>query len=176
MEIRKAEEKDFSAIQQLYWTIADRMAGTQYDALWRRSIYPADEFIRKSIESGELFLLEEDEIAGAMVLNHEANEGYRSCHWSIEAKAEEVLFVHALGVHPDHQGKGHSKALVREAIAEAARQKLKAIRLDVVPANTPAVRLYEGFGFRFCQKVTMYYEDTGWMEFLLYELVLKGWE
>lgn len=172
MVIRKAEGKDFNEIQQLYWTIAERMEGMPYDALWRKEVYPSDEFIRSSIEAGELFLIDEAEVIGAMILNHSGNEGYRRCQWSIKAEDSEVLFVHALGVHPDFQGKGLSKALVSRAIKEARLQQLKAVRLDVVPANLPAVRLYESFGFRFCQKVKMYYEDTGWMEFLLYELPL----
>ena len=61
---------------------------------------------------------------------------------------------------------------VNRAVELARDADLKALRLDVLAGNTAAERLYESCGF--CRRVTlpMYYEDTGWTDFILYELVL----
>lgn len=35
--------------------------------------------------------------------------------------------------------------------------------------RTPAEKLYTGIGFEYLQTVTLFYEDTGWTEYELYE-------
>lgn len=44
---------------------------------------------------------------------------------------------------------------------------------DKIDRPTPAERLYPGLGFSYVDTIQMYYEDTGWTEFLLYEYPLK---
>ena len=46
------------------------------------------------------------------------------------------------------------------------------MRLDVLSACKTAERLYTACGFRFVEAKTMYYEDTGWTEFKMFELNL----
>ena len=46
------------------------------------------------------------------------------------------------------------------------------MRLDVLEGNVPAERLYEGFGFRYLATMPMFYEDTGWTNYELYEYPL----
>ena len=67
---------------------------------------------------------------------------------------------------------GYAKAMVQKAIDIAIETGMKAIRLDVLGGNIPAERLYQGFGFRYMATLKMYYEDTGWTDFKLYEYVL----
>ena len=80
--------------------------------------------------------------------------------------------IHALGVHPDFHGKGYAKAMVRKAVAIAGESGMKAIRLDVLDGNIPADKLYQGMGFQYLASVQMYYEDTGWTSFKLYEYIV----
>ena len=49
----------------------------------------------------------------------------------------------------------------------------KAVRLDILGKNAAAERLYTKCGFQFVQAKTMFYEDTGWTEFKMYEFDLK---
>ena len=63
--------------------------------------------------------------------------------------------------------------MVQKAIDIAKETGMKAIRLDVLGGNIPAERLYQGFGFRYMATLKMYYEDTGWTDFKLYEYVLS---
>lgn len=48
----------------------------------------------------------------------------------------------------------------------------RALRLDVLGGNVPAERLCVGQGFRFCATVRMFYADTGWTDYRLYEYLL----
>ena len=54
----------------------------------------------------------------------------------------------------------------------AKAEDKRAIRLDVVGTYKPAERLYTRCGFRFVEAKDMFYEDTGWTEFKLFELNL----
>ena len=58
---------------------------------------------------------------------------------------------------------------VRFAIDHAKQQRQKAVRLDVLQGNTAAEQLYASLGFRYLHTLPMFYEDTGWMQFELYE-------
>jgi ribosomal protein S18 acetylase RimI-like enzyme len=54
--------------------------------------------------------------------------------------------------------------------ARAHQQKV--IRLDVLKGNRHAEKLYSGMGFQYLHTLPMYYEDTGWTDFKLYEYLL----
>ena len=47
---------------------------------------------------------------------------------------------------------------------------MKAIRLDVLKGNAPAERLYTSLGFVYVDTLKLFYEDTGRVDFELYEL------
>lgn len=49
----------------------------------------------------------------------------------------------------------------------------KAIRLDALASNIPARRLYEKLGFEHRGKQNLLAENTGWTDFLYYELLLE---
>ena len=51
----------------------------------------------------------------------------------------------------------------------ARAEHKKAVRLDVLGAYQPAERLYTGCGFRFVAAKELFYEDTGWTEYKMFE-------
>ena len=106
-----------------------------------------------------------------MVLNHNCNESYSKIVWEVEAAADEVTIIHLLCVLPEYGRRGCGKKLMTYAMAHAAENAQKAIRLDVMEQNLPAIRLYDAMGFRRLETVCMFYESTGWTEFIMYELV-----
>lgn len=55
----------------------------------------------------------------------------------------------------------------------ARNNQQKAIRLDVLGGNVPAEKFYTQIGFQYMDTLQMYYEDTGWTEYRLYEYVLN---
>ena len=169
--IRPAKEEELPSVQQLYWDITDSPGESQIG--WIKGIYPSDELLVSSIARSELYVQEErGHIIAAMILNTEGNESYAKADWGVNAAPGEALVLHALGVCPSHQHEGRAKAMVREAVRLSRKRKMKAVRLDVLAGNKPAAALYENEGFQFRGPLEMYYEDTGWTEFLMYELAL----
>ena len=170
MNIQKAEPEQYPAVRAFYHSLIDAITGQTNTVGWKKDIYPAPEFLLDSIRKGELYLAAEDEeILAAMVLNHDCNEGYREFAWPTEATPEEVTMIHALGVHPRHARQGCAKKMVLFAIETARENHQKVIRLDVLKGNVPAEKLYNGLGFQLLHTLPMFYEDTGWTDFELYE-------
>ena len=174
MEIRKAADNEYELVRSFYHSLIDAMADSPFYIGWEKDVYPAPEYLADSIRNGELYIgLEGERIAAAMILNHEYNESYHGQKWLVEADDSEVMVIHALGVHPDFARRGFAKQLVHKAIALAKEARMKAIRLDVLEGNAPAERLYPDLGFRYVGVLPMFYEDTGWKNFLLYEYPLQ---
>ncbi|MBR2779542.1 MAG: GNAT family N-acetyltransferase [Firmicutes bacterium] len=175
MIIRKAAEEEYEAVRGFYHSLIDAwaMSGSPVYVGWKKDIYPAPEFLADSIRKGELYVvLEEETMVAAMVVNQEYNESYSKIQWKTAAEDAEMMSIHALGVHPDFAGRGYAYAMVQAAIRLAEQSGMKVIRLDVIEGNQPAVDLYTVFGFEYIDTVTMYYEDTGWKDFMLYEYVV----
>ena len=108
-----------------------------------------------------------------MVINHECNDSYRDFQWPAEIQPDEVTVIHTLGVFPAYGGRGIGRQMMQFAIDTARLHKQKVIRLDVLKDNIPAKRLYESMGFRYLHTLPMFYENTGWTEFDLYEYEIK---
>ena len=88
----KVEDPEYQGLAEI---VSDEMAGTIYDIMWRRDIYPSKKEIVKDIRHHELYVLEKDnKIIGAMVLNHEYDECYNKLSWQIFADDDEVLILH----------------------------------------------------------------------------------
>lgn len=168
--IRLAEKSEFEEIRLFYHSLIDAMQDAKYKPGWEKDVYPANEYLRTAIDKQELYIGTIDEkIVSAMIVNHKYNESYDKAEWNLEAKPEEITVIHALAVHLDFSGRGIAKELVAKVIDLAEKSHQKAIRLDVLAGNIPAERLYTGMGFAYIDTIKMYYEDTGWTDFKLYE-------
>ncbi len=193
MDIVKATPRQFAAVRAFYFAVIDGLADVEYGPGWEKDIYPAPEYLADAIGAGELYIGvdagdagegvagksgedgeggEGGEIIAAMVLNHHCNEAYRGFSWPTQVAPDEVMVIHTLAVLPQHTGKGYAKQLVRFAIEKARAAGQKAIRLDVLAGNVPAERLYPALGFVYLGTIPMFYEDTGWTDYELYELRL----
>ena len=173
MKIIKAESDQFQDVREFYFAVIDGIGDAGDSVGWKKDIYPAPEFLKDSIENGELYIAEEEgTIVGAMVLNHQSNDEYSKFDWPTKAYDEEVTVIHALGILPSERGKGYARQMVKFAIDLAGKDKQKVIRLDVLKGNKGAKRLYSGMGFRYLHTLPMFYEDTGWTDFELYEYPL----
>lgn len=83
-------------------------------------------------------------------------------------QSQELLFFLGSKTEPDSQNNGK----LRSAALKRFHKRMKAIRLDVLEGNIPAENLYRGFGFQYMATLEMCYEDTGWINFKLYEYVI----
>lgn len=171
MIITKALPEEYQEVRLFYHSLIDAIEGAVYGPKWQKDIYPAPEDLKSAIGEGALYIGRcGPRIACSMVVNQKYNEAYEKVSWPKALKSDEFMVIHMLGVHSDFTGRGFAGQLVEYAIDLAKTAEMKAVRLDVVSGNLPAVRLYEKYGFGYMTTVSMFYEDTGWMEFDLFEL------
>lgn len=174
MIIRLAKKREFNEVRLFYHSLIDAMKDVKYKPGWEKDIYPSNEYLFESIVNHELYIgIIDEKIISAMIINHEYNESYSKVNWNIKADKDEIMVIHALGVHPDYSGRGIGKELVLKAIEIAKQNHHKAIRLDVLKGNLPAEKLYTNNGFQYVDVIKMFYEDTGWTDFKLYEYEIK---
>ena len=174
MNIRLAKPEELDKVQCFYYYVTDWLETVPYGPGWKKDIYPSPEELTDALAKNELWVCEtEEEYIASMILNNAPNEGYEKVKWKTDAKPDEVMLIHALGVKPEYQGKGIATKMVEHAINIAESNNCKAMRLDVLEGNLPAERLYPKLGFAYVETVEMYYEDTGNANYELFELVLQ---
>ena len=140
----------------------------------KKTFTPTQQFLKESIENGNLYVFDgRDGIIASVILNSLWNEGYEGVPWSVDCPRESVLVPHALGVRADVQNMGVGEKVVQDIIEIAELTNKKTIRLDILDGNIAAERLYTKMGFQFVRAKDMFYEDTGWTKFAMYELILQ---
>lgn len=173
MQLRKAVTEEYDTVRDFYWNLIDEMQNRKNTVGWKKDIYPTQQFLKVSIENNDLYVLDgENGIIASVILNSSWNEGYDGLPWSIDCPRESILVPHALGVEANSQNRGIGKMVVQDMIELAKATGKKTIRLDILSGNIAAERLYTKMGFQYVQEKDMFYEDTGWTKFVMYELVL----
>lgn len=175
LSFRRTEPHDIAAAQAAYRKIIAHLAETVDFPHWHTENHPTPTEIAGWVEAGELYLAvnADENIAGVVVLNHDAVEAYQEVGWAIEAEPDNVLVVHALGVVPDHLGLGVARFLVDASIRVAQEKGCRVVRLDTYVENIPARKLYERCGFIDMGCHTLHYEGTELNQFHLFEYVLE---
>lgn len=138
---------------------------------WEYKIYPSEESVRKMTQVGQQFICwENDTIVGAFVLNDDPQGKYENAKWGRLLAQGEYMVCHTLATDPMAQGKGIGKFMVEYCIDYAKKHGYKAIRLDVVPENIPARKLYEKCGFQYVGDVDLERDIEEIPMFSMYEL------
>ncbi len=135
LQIRKAEERDLSALHQIYMHEEINPYIT-IDIMNEKDFEP---ILKEIFASGEMLVLEDDnEVVGACLLKNLS----RRCH--------HVLQVAIFAVHPSYQGKKYGTHLMHHIIenVKAFRQHIKRIELLLVVDNRVGVKFYQKFGFK----------------------------
>ncbi|HIU25720.1 MAG TPA: GNAT family N-acetyltransferase [Candidatus Copromorpha excrementigallinarum] len=174
MDIRLARKDELGKIKRFYDDIIDTMESSQYGPRWKKDIYPDERYIADSIEKGELYVAaDEGCFAGAFVINNQWNEGYDKIKWQVSGPREKISVIHILGVSPLYHRRGIGEYLVQKAVEISEAMGKKALRLDVIEGNLPAAKLYVKMGFSYRDTVSMFYEESGWQRFRIYEFPLN---
>lgn len=144
MRIRPAhiEELDF-----LYGLVrkAIRYMDQQGIPQWDE-IYPSREILTKDIEKQEMYVLEIEARAGALiVMNEDPSPEYAEIDWRFPGRA---LVVHRLTIDPAYQRRGLATRLMDFAEETAAIKGYNCIRLDAFTRNPAAFTLYENRGYK----------------------------
>ena len=173
MKIRLVNKNEYTMVRDFYYALIDAMENAKYKPGWQKDIYPTQQFLIDSIERHELYVGEIDGcIVSCMAVNHLYNDGYKNIQWSVSAKDSELFVIHALGVHPAYANKGIAKQMVQKVIDMARIHDIKTIRLDILGGNLPAEKAYTKMGFQYLDTVRMFYEDTGWTDYKLFEYIV----
>lgn len=72
-----------------------------------------------------------------------------------------VVDIHNIAVHVDFRRRGIGRILLKRVIAEARRQSVVRVTLEVRKSNLPAQKLYESMGFHTTGLRKGYYSDDG---------------
>lgn len=134
MIIKLCCEQDITAVGAFYDNVVKHLCEHINNPKWEYKIYPCEESVRTKTKDGCQFMgIENDRIISAFVLNDDPDV----------LEQGEYMVCHTLATEPILQGTGIGKKIVEYCIAYAKNHGFKAIRLDVVPDNIPAKKLYE---------------------------------
>lgn len=147
MNFRPAKPEETSAVLDLYHSVQ----GTPF-CTWNND-YPGIFEIDRDMNSGDLFVLtENDRIIGAISVDPE-NELDDLPFWTVRKNAAEIGRV---VIHPDLQGKGLASLLVESIQNELRKRGCRAIHLLVAVINLPAYRTYRKLGFSVLGETTQW--------------------
>ena len=125
------------------------------------------------VRQGNMYCSEDGtDITAAVAVTPYQTDDYHEIDWQAALKDDEVAVVHILAVNPHFRNHGCAKAMMRKVISLADSKGLKAVRLDALACNVPAHRLYESLGFQKRDVRHWYTENTGWVDFYLFEFLL----
>ena len=165
---------DFSMVREKYIEVIEHTKDMNIHARWIYGQHPTDAMIQSYIDGQEMYLfMDGQNVVGMAAMTMYQDEDYHEIIWSQNLKDDEVASLHILAVIPEYQGKGVSKRMMTEIISLVKKNGKKALRLDALASNTPARRLYEKLGFEYRGKQNLFAENTGWTDFLYYELPLS---
>lgn len=176
MKIIKCTEEHLDAAAEFYDMVTAYLAKHINYPKWTPGEYPGRESAADAIKGGYLHAcIEDGKIIGAFVICEDPEGDYSRGNWSRSLESSEILTVHALATDPQIYHRGIGRAMVRECIKIAADAGKKALRLDAVPTNTPAIKLYESMGFTHAGTMDLKRGIPEIPEFCLYELNIDGY-
>ncbi len=114
-----------------------------------------------------------EHIAGMVALVMHQGSDYENVEWTKHVASDEVATLHLLAVCPDYQGRGLADTIIDESIAISKANGKKSLRLDTLKSNLLAQHIYEKYGFKYRGTQNLYAPNTGWIDFLFYELSLE---
>lgn len=174
MNIRICNENDIVEVGKFYDKVVLHLCQTINYPKWEYKVYPSEVSVREKVSLKQQFVcMDEESIVGAFVLNDDPQGKYENANWTAEFAEGEYMVCHTLAADPVLQGKGIGKQMVWFCIQYAKEKGYKAIRLDVVPDNIPARRLYEKCGFQYVGDVDLERKIEEIPMFSMYELVFS---
>lgn len=174
MRIRKCKKEDIVSVGAFYDQVVAWLDAHINYPKWIYKIYPSEESVKEMTNAECQYIYEEDgDIQAAFVLNADPQGKYENGSWLKDLPEGSYMILHTLAVSPEAQGKGLASEVIRFCTEEAKKQGYKALRLDIVPGNLPAQRLYEKNGFTCAGEADLERGIEGIPVFVLYE---KNWQ
>ncbi len=150
MEIIKATNEHLAALAEFFDRVILYLDAHINYPKWIYGKYPAYAGIKAAIEAETQYVcLDGGKILGAFILNTDPQGDYSKGDWSIDLPQGEFMVLHTLATDPERYKSGAGRFMVEYCLKKAEAEGFNALRLDVVPENTPAIGLYEKLGFKF---------------------------
>lgn len=171
MKIIKCSKEDLNSVAAFYDKVTSYLEEHINYPKWVRGEYPGIESIRNAVdEDVQYACIDGSKMVGAFILNDNPQGDYSVGKWRTNLKLGEYLVIHTLASDPEIYHKGIGKYMVEYCINLARTRGYKALRLDVVPSNIPARKLYERMGFEFADEKDLSRGITDIPVFDLYEM------
>ena len=171
MEIRQCREADVARVGEFYDGIVQWLNCHINYPKWIYRVYPSEGFAREMVEAGSLHLCEGDgKILGAFALDADPLGEYLGVGWKRNLPSGLYMALHALAIDPSSQRRGLASEVIRFCVKTATSKGSKALRVDIVPSNRPARRLFEESGFIYAGEADLGRGIDDIPVFCLYEL------
>lgn len=171
MYIRKCQEKDIDSVAAFYDRIVMFLDDHINYPCWIYKVYPSIESVKAMTEEESQYICIYDEnIVGAFVLNDKPQGSYWKAKWSQKLNDGDYLVLQTLAIDPIMQGQGFASQAIEFSIEKAKSEGYKAIRIDVIPDNYPAKKLFEKNGFEYVEDVDLELDIGDNPLFSLYDL------
>jgi RimJ/RimL family protein N-acetyltransferase len=173
MRIKNCTEEDVTVVGEFYDRIVLWLDQHVNYPKWLYKVYPSEISVREMTADGSQFVCEEDgTIIGAFVLNTDPQGSYNKGSWKQNLPDGSYLVLHSLAIDPFMHGKGLGTEVINFCVDKAMEEGYKALRVDIVPDNIPARRLYEKNGFIWAGDVDLERGIENIPLFSLYEKVV----
>jgi len=145
MTIVQIDAAELDAVTKLYETVTLHLRQNGIDQ-WDQ-YYPTEQLYEADLRNGHLYGIRRgQEWIGVVSINGEQSEQFGGLPW--RDTSGRPLVIHRLAVHPDCQGQGIGKRLLRFAEAAAVERSFTSIRFDAYSANAAAMTMYERAGYK----------------------------
>lgn len=172
MELIQCDSTALAKVTAFYHRVIEHLERNVNYPNWS-SAHPGDQGIRDAIAAGEQYMcVENGTVLGALVLNENPEGAYDAGAWREKLENGDFLVIHALAVDPSFARRGIGAFMVEQCIGIALQGGYRALRLDVVPGNFPAARLYQKKGFVYAGTRDLQRHIDAVPVFDLYELIL----
>ena len=152
MEIRKAIDADFGAMQALFDEARGTIATLGINQ-WQNG-EPAPEVVREDIALGQSrVIIENGALAGTFALMNESEPLYdviEGGEWKTGNDNKNYQAIHRVAVAVSMRGKGISTAIINYAAEHARELGRVSLRIDTHEGNVVMRRMLEKHGFLLC--------------------------
>ena len=171
MHIKKCQKEDIALIAEFYDDIIEYLDNHINYPRWIYKVYPSENSVKAMVEEESQYIcISNEKIIGAFVLNAKPQGSYWKANWSQELEDGSYMVLQTLVIDHTMQRQGLASDIIEFCIDKAKSNGYKAIRLDVIPDNYPAKKLFEKNGFEYVGDVDLELEIGNNPLFSLYEL------
>ncbi len=171
VNIMQCQNEDIVRIGQFYDDVVLWLNDHINDPRWNYGVYPGAQSVRMMTEDGaQYYCTDGEKVLAAFGLNNKPQGNYQKVRWSQQLSDGSYMVLHALAVDPMIQTRRVASKIIRFCIDKAKSDGYKAIRVDIVPSNVPARKLFEKNGFSYVGDVDLELNIRDIPAFSLYEL------